>query len=166
MRLKIQLNYSLDCLKLWKTLNYVNTIYYTLMTLSLAPPLYIMGTFHLNSATWIVLLPTWWGGGCCTLPCNCSPAPCIIDYNLLILNSILEYKPTQCTMVHFTIHWILLFSKNGQIMIETHLILNWTSVKNLFRKIWADTVQWGELLFRQSWFYVLNGIFSQYCFTT
>ena len=52
----------------------------------------------------------------------------------LILSPTLEYNSNQCTILSLTLHWILLNSKNEQIMIETHLILNLTLLKNQFWK--------------------------------
>ena len=42
----------------------------------------------------------------------------------LYLNPTLEYNSTQCTIVHFTIFWVLKYSKFGHILVKTLLNLN------------------------------------------
>ena len=50
------------------------------------------------------------------------------------LSPTLEYNPTQSTKVRFTIFLVFMHSKNGQILMKTHLNLNKTAPKNPFWK--------------------------------
>ena len=56
------------------------------------------------------------------------------------LSHTLEFNPTQCTVVHFTVFWVLK-SKNWRILMKTHLKLNRIPSKNLFRKL----EPWGSI---------------------
>ena len=52
----------------------------------------------------------------------------------LILRPTLEYNPTKFNLVNFIAFCLLKYWKNGQILIKTHLNLNWAPFKKLFLK--------------------------------